>query len=77
MKFWIFIVKFLVIGALFLVSNNNLHLGDVDERTVFLEMYGSWIGDLYEQTLVITGYVVNSEWLPENDSPSYSGSSGT
>lgn len=66
MKFAIFLVKFMVIGALFLVSNNVLYLGDVDDRTTFLSMYGDWIRDLYGQTIEISGYVVNSEWLPEN-----------
>jgi hypothetical protein len=73
MKFLIFVVKFLVIGALFLVSNNNLYLSNVDDRAIFLGMFGDWIGNLYGQTIEISGYVVNSEWLPENVT---SGSSG-
>jgi len=64
MKFWIVVVKFLVIGALFLVSNNDLNMGNMDERAEFIGMFSSWMVGLYDQTIEISGYVVNSEWLP-------------
>ncbi len=64
MKSWLIAIKFVFIGALFIISNNNLHLGDSYERGVFIESFLSWISELYDKTFEITGYVVNSEWLP-------------
>ena len=61
-------MKFMFIGALFLVSNNNLYLSVPQDRAVFFELLYSWTNELYGQGLQIAGYVVNSEWLPENSS---------
>jgi len=69
MKITIIIIKLLFLGALFIVSNQNLHLIDTDERTTFTDMYSKWISSLVVQGGEVTGYIVKFEWLPtkEND----------
>ena len=67
MKFAVIVMKLLVVSALFLVSNYNLHLADQHERQVFLNLYSSWMGDLYQNLRSLTGYVVKFEWLPSNN----------
>jgi len=69
MKITLFVLKFLFIGALFLVSNGNLHLIDPVDRATFYDMFYTWLGNLFDQAGQISGYVVNSEWLPQNESP--------
>jgi len=64
MKLWIILVKFMFIGALFIVSNENLYLNDNTDLHTFLDLYTSWLSQLYSQTGQIVGYVTNSEWLP-------------
>ena len=71
MKVAIILVKLFVLGALFIISNQNLHLLVPQERTVFFDAYSGWIGNLFEQTADVTGYVVKFEWLPkETGAPS-------
>ena len=64
MKIYLFILKFLFIGALFIVSNNNLHLADFNEREIFYNSFYSWLSDLFGRASQITGYVTSSKWLP-------------
>ena len=64
MKLWIIVVKFLFFGALFIVSNQNLYLSENEDMNAFLNFYYSWLNNLYTHVQDITGYVVNSEWLP-------------
>jgi len=68
MKIIMFIVKFLLIGALFIVSNENLALQGKEDREFFFETFQTWISSLTGNFGEITGYVVNSEWLPGNTS---------
>ena len=67
MKFAVIVMKLLVVSALFLVSNYNLHLADQHERQIFLNLYSSWMGELYQNLRSMTGYVVKFEWLPSNN----------
>lgn len=64
MKLWIILIKFIFIGALFIVSNQNLYLNNTEDLKTFSELYLSWFGQLYTHIGRITGYVIDSEWLP-------------
>jgi len=68
MKVTIIILKFLFLGALFIVSNQNLYLGQSLDRTEFVHSFYSWIDTLVQHAYQITGYVVDSEWLPSQNS---------
>jgi hypothetical protein len=68
MKLPMIIIKLLIFGALFIVSNHDLALVDNNDRDIFYEKYSLWIGDMFNQGVDITGYVVKSEWLPEVNS---------
>ncbi len=67
MKFTIVIIKFLFIGALFIVSNNNLHLADKHDMSTFLSIYYSWMDNVFLNAKVLTGYVLKSEWVPSGN----------
>ena len=67
MKIYLFILKFLFIGALFIVSNNNLHLINLEERNVFYSNFYSWLSGLFDSVGQITGYITKSEWLPQTN----------
>ena len=66
MKIIMALVMFLVLGALFIVSNENLILRDEGDFDKFSELYYDWLSGLFDNGRQITGYVVNSEWLPDN-----------
>ena len=65
MKFSISILKFLFIGALFIVSNEHLYLKNTEDLAVFFDLFYVWISTLFTHSLQIVGYVINSEWLPQ------------
>ncbi|MAG77563.1 MAG: hypothetical protein CL811_12470 [Colwelliaceae bacterium] len=67
MKIPIVIVKLLFLGALFIVSNHELHLADEHERGVFFDLYYGWVDSLVNQGFEVTGYVVKFEWLPDKE----------
>ena len=67
MKITLIIFKLIFLGALFIISNHELHLNDTRERTIFFEDYYSWLKTLYNQGVELVGYVVRSEWLPVNN----------
>jgi hypothetical protein len=67
MKLVIVVVKLLLLGALFIISNNSLHLSDSVERGQFVDLYTDWLDGLVEQSVEITGYLVKFEWLPDKD----------
>ena len=64
MKFLIFIVMFLLIGAFFIISEKNLHLNNKENLNSFFNAYGKWIDGLIGNSKVVSGYVVKMDWLP-------------
>jgi hypothetical protein len=64
MKVTIVVLKLLFIGALFLVSNNELRLVESQDLNTFIDLYVAWLGNLFSQSVELTGYVANSQWLP-------------
>ncbi len=65
MKIQMIIVKLLIIGALFIISNQNIHLMVPSEREIFLDSYSGWITDIIDKIVNITGHAVRLEWLPK------------
>ena len=65
MKLVMILIKVLVIGALLIISNNNLALEVSENRAVFFEEYSTWLTDLFDHGAVVVGYVVGNGWLPD------------
>ena len=65
MKIQMIIVKLLILGALFVISNQNLHLTIPSEREIFLDAYSGWIISIIDKVVNITGHAVRLEWLPK------------
>lgn len=64
MKLTIIAIKFLFLGGLFIVTNNNLPLNSAENLGTFFDLYYHWISTLFSHSEQISGYVINSEWLP-------------
>jgi len=64
MKIWLSLLKFFLLGAFFIVSNENLYLTNPTDLDIFTSQFSSWLANLIDHGMEITGYVVNSEWLP-------------
>ena len=59
---------FLLIGALFIISNENLRLNKTDDLKKFTGLYYNWLGSLFENVKGISAYVIKSQWLPSGES---------
>ncbi len=68
MRIVMLLIMFLLLGAFFIVSNENIRLNVTEDRSKFGDFYYSWIGGLYEKATGITGFVINSEWLDYRNS---------
>lgn len=64
MKILMFIAMFFLIAAFFIISQNNLHLGDTKELKEFNQAYVSWLSGIFDNFKQTTGYVVKMDWLP-------------
>ena len=67
MKVLIFVVLFLLIGAFFIISNENIKLNSQENVKFFFEAYGFWLDKLVDNGKTVSGYVVKMEWLPEDE----------
>lgn len=64
MRLVMLFLAFLFLGAFFVISNNNLHLADVQQASQFFGLYSNWVGSILSNSVSITGHVVNLRWLP-------------
>ena len=69
MKTLMFIILFLLIGAFFIISNENIKLDNKENINHFFKLYGKWFDRLTENSGVVLGYVVKMEWLPNSENP--------
>ena len=64
MKIAMFIVMFLLIGAFFIISQNDLKLIEKENLDKFTSLYTQWLGSVGENSIQTAGYAVKLEWLP-------------
>lgn len=64
MKVILFLLVFFTIGALFIISNNNIPLNNSENITQLSETYLNWLDKIFSNTQDITGEVIGLEWLP-------------
>ena len=55
---------FLLIGAFFIISNQEIKLDSGENIDLFFKEYGAWIDDLISNGRIVTGYVIKMGWLP-------------
>ena len=64
MKILLFVMIFFILGALLIISNNNLAMYSSENVDTFLGLYVSWLDGVYSNTYSLTGKVIELEWLP-------------
>ncbi len=64
MKTLLILIKVFVIGALLIISNGDLAMSSSENRHQFFEEYTTWLSELFDHSLVVVGYVVGNQWLP-------------
>ena len=71
-KLIVLIIILLVIGAYFIKTYNDLNLKEAKDMKTFIKVYSGWIYNLVLNVKDITGYVIQKEWLPKNNTNSSS-----
>ena len=64
MKWVVILVFFLLTGAFFIISNNNLHVGNSGQFHQFMDSYYGWFFQLFKNVGSVTGYVIDVKWMP-------------
>ncbi|MFA5174254.1 MAG: hypothetical protein WC438_03670 [Candidatus Pacearchaeota archaeon] len=64
MKTLILIIVFLLIGAFFIISNENIKMNSKENVYHFFGLYADWFDKLIGNGKTASGYVVKMEWLP-------------
>ena len=65
MKTLMLLIMFLLIGAFFIISNQDVKLNNSENVGIFFKEYASWFDDLISNGRGVAGYVVKMEWLPD------------
>ncbi|MEK6933598.1 MAG: hypothetical protein AABW75_01850 [Nanoarchaeota archaeon] len=67
MRLFIVVLSILIIGALFIISNGNLHLKKEREAKIFFDSYIVWLAKGILEVKSFTLYAIKLDWLPSND----------
>ena len=70
MKIIMFAIFFLLIGAFFIISENNLKMSESGSMDRFLGLYYSWTSQIFDNSVNLAGYVVKMSWLPDENKTS-------
>ncbi len=65
MKFFIFILIFLIISFLIIINNNDLKLSRQGDFQKFSGFYSDWAGNFYFNIKSVTGNIIKLDWFPE------------
>ena len=68
MRFLIIILMFFILGALFIISNNELALYERENFEEFKFLYSTWLDNIYDNLLTMTGEAVRLSWIPDSTS---------
>ena len=64
MRFFIFLMMFVVLFSLLIISNNNLAMYKSENLGKFGDLFLVWLNKVYVNVQAITGSVVSQDWVP-------------
>mgnify|MGYP000552706382 CR=1 FL=1 len=64
MKLLMILAIFLLLGAFFIITNENINLKNPNEINNFAKLYYSWFIKLGGNAKTLTSYVAKLEWMP-------------
>ena len=69
MKIIMFFIFFLLVGAFFIISNEDIKMDSKENISKFFDLYGHWIDRLAGNSKNMLGFVIKMEWLPGEEAP--------
>jgi len=64
MKIFIFILMFFILGALLIISNNEITFLKENDFKIFSNLFLNWFENLFFNLKSVTGQVVSLDWHP-------------
>ena len=64
MRFLLFVMFFLLLGAFFIISANTLSFSNPGSADIFLVKYIGWFQKVFNNAMGITAYAVKLQWMP-------------
>ena len=64
MRIILIVFFILALGALFIISENNLYLSNISALERFTEIYTNWLDGVFSNIKNTTGYAINLNWSP-------------
>lgn len=61
-----FIILFLLLGAFFIISQNNLSVITNNGAVKFISAYGKWLLGFGINSIQTIGYAIKLDWFPVN-----------
>jgi len=65
MKILMLVLMFFILGALFIIENNNFVMYKHENLENFSKLYIQWMNQIYVNAQKLTGEAVQSNWFPE------------
>ena len=65
MKILMFLLIFFILGALIIISNNNLALFNHKNFYEFNRLYFNWLENIFLDAQTITGNIIKLNWFSE------------
>lgn len=65
MKVFLFVLIFFIIGALLIISNNDLALYNPENIRTFVDLYSNWLENIFLNSFDLIGKVIELDWLPK------------
>lgn len=65
MRILLFVMIFFIIGALLIISNNNLALYNPSNVKSFINFYSNWIDDIFLNSFNLIEKIIELDWLPK------------
>ncbi len=64
MKILMFVLMFVIICALLIISNNDLEMYKHENIENFSKLYIQWGDQVYLNAQILTGEIIKLDWLP-------------
>jgi len=65
MRLFAILVTVLLLGALFIIAENNIHITEGEELQILSAQYTLWLSKMFKTGGNIAGNAVRMEWLGE------------
>lgn len=71
------IILLLLLGAFFIISNENINLNDDNGLNDLGDAYYVWAAGVFDNMVILIGDVIKSDWLPDGSNATVNSSANS